>query len=114
MSLPYQSESATSKAAADSMEEESKSQGTAVLAYLNKQGMSGATREQIAFSLGLRIASVCARVDHLLSLRLVARTKEKRLTSSGRSAEVVVSKAATKPHQTSMFAPQESRVSQYS
>lgn len=83
----------TSRAAAMSLRgEPALTQRERVLAELQARGQAWATREELAESTGLRLASVCGRVNELLRLWLVIETGETRETGSGRQAAVVVAR----------------------
>ena len=66
------------------------SQRQRILDHLSKMRNVGATRDEIACSLSLPLASVCGRVSELVEMGLAKETKEKRSTSNGRTAVVVV------------------------
>lgn len=91
---PAQRDSETSKDAARAAAPTAAAQSAAVLAYLRGRGDAGATREEIAAALGIRIASVCARVWQLINAHpspLAVQTEQRRLTQSRRSAYVLKS-----------------------
>lgn len=82
---------ATSKAAAKAIEPHRDSQAGRVLAFVRASGQHGATREEIADGLQMRLASVCARVSELVAdSKIIGRGK--RPASSGHEVEVLVAK----------------------
>lgn len=115
MNLPYQPESATSKAAADSMSDEALTQQERILKFMVKRGTYGATRDEASAELDILMASVSARFNRFISHRVFTVTKDTRPTRSGRQAEVVVWAEALKPKQSNFFAEAvEPRRTQYS
>lgn len=68
------------------------SQRKRVLIELVSRGSAGATREEIASATGLRLASVCGRVNELIRLGLAVENGRTRQTESLRSAAVVVAR----------------------
>jgi len=89
---PSTCNSETSKDAARAAAPTAAAQSAAVLAYLRGKGNIGATREEIAAALGLRLASVCARAWQLMNAKpypLIIQTTERRITQSGRSAYIL-------------------------
>lgn len=87
---PFQRSSATSEAAAASVEEHVEAQAERIVAFLRERGPYGATREEIAIALGIRLSSVCGRVARLMALHEIRESTRKRATSSGREAFVLV------------------------
>lgn len=117
MTLPYQPSSATSQAAAASMEEYAPTQKQQVLDFIIKRGINGATREEIADSLPMQLQTVCSAVNDLVSHKNVVKSSvtPTRPTRSGRQAEVVIGRAFSVPMQSSMFGhPVAPRINQYS
>jgi|SRR5579859_6145130 len=86
---PYQKKSATSRAAAKSVEQHVTAMQLQILDTL-KAEPAGLTREEIADRAGLKIQSVCPRVLELWAKGLVKSTHGRRQTKSGRMAEVWV------------------------
>lgn len=85
--LPYQRHSATSKAAAKSMEPVSETQCQAVLSYM-RSCVNGATREEVSNYLCRPIQSICARFDELIKSGRIRDTGRTRPTLSKRKASV--------------------------
>jgi CRP-like cAMP-binding protein len=85
--LPYQRHSATSKAAAKSMERVSETQCMAVLTYMRSR-VIGATREEVSHYLCRPIQSICARFDELIKQGRIRDTGRTRPTVSKRKASV--------------------------
>jgi len=79
---------ATSKAAARSMRSAAPSIRDRVLLHIADVGERGATNEQLADALGLRMSTVTARVNELSKRGYVRDSGERRVTTSGRSAIV--------------------------
>jgi DNA-binding IclR family transcriptional regulator len=52
-------------------------------------GRAGATREELAEQTGIRLASICGRVNELLRVGLVQEDGRTRLNESAREAAVV-------------------------
>jgi len=52
-------------------------------------GRTGATREELAEQTGIRLASICGRVNELLRVGLVQEDGRTRLNESNREAAVV-------------------------
>lgn len=65
-----------------------------VYEFIRTMSVVGATREQIAESLGIPLASVCGRVSELLKCDDVIETAERRPTKSGGTGVVVVARGA--------------------
>jgi predicted transcriptional regulator len=86
---PFQVASPTSAAAAVSVRETAGTVRARCLAFIRARGPWGATRDEIARGCGIRIQTVCARVDELLKVGAVRRTSRTRVTDTGRAAEVV-------------------------
>ena len=94
---PYQRKSATSQRAAIALVREGKllDKREQVRRFIAERGAYGATREEIALCMGMRLSSVCGRVAELLEHTpdnppALTRSDLERKTSSGRMAEVVV------------------------
>ena len=88
---PYQRDSETSREAAEAIEPVAVTVRAEVLDYVAKWG-TGCTREEIAIQLCIPLQTVCARVNELIRSGHLIRTNERRMTISGRRAEVVVAK----------------------
>jgi hypothetical protein len=84
--------SRTSIAAAEAMREIAPTKRGEVYAWLAKRGAAGATREEIAEGLGMRLSSVCGRCRELVEMDLIYDTGTTRPGSSGREAVVVRAK----------------------
>lgn len=84
-SLPHNGTS-TSRRAAASMVDHAPTQEARVLEFIRDS--NGATRDEIAAGLNLKIQSVCARCNRLLKDRKIQGRGE-RVTESGRKAEVL-------------------------
>ena len=90
---PAAGKAATSRAAAESIRGQvALTQRERVMAEIVRCGWDGATREEIAVATGLRLASVCGRVNELLRLGLATEPGRTRQTESLRPAAVVVAK----------------------
>ena len=61
-----------------------------VYGFLTRRGAQGATYEEISLGLAMRLQTVCARVNELRDQGLVRPNGQKRKTTSGRDAMVVV------------------------
>lgn len=85
----------TSRDAAESMRSASAIQRQEVLAFIQRAGSYGVTREEISRGLGIKIQSVTPRVLELLGTE-VKETDDRRPTYSGRMAKVLVA-IAPKP-----------------
>lgn len=59
-----------------------------ILEFLKKRGRFGATNEEIALALGLKIQTVCPRKKELEEKGLITLTGKTRKTKSGRKANV--------------------------
>ena len=90
MCLPFQRGSATSRAAAMAAVSTAQTARAKVLHFVESRGEWGATRDEIARGLEIKIQTVCARVDDLLRLGFIRRTTETRKTDTGRAAEVIL------------------------
>ena len=86
---PFQIASPTSAAAAASVRDTAGTMRAQVRQFVARRGEWGATRDEIARGCGIRIQTVCARVDELLKVGAVRRTLRTRVTDTGRAAEVV-------------------------
>jgi len=53
-------------------------------------GDYGATRDELSRALGIKIQTVCARVDELMESGAIRKTERTRRTSSGKPATVLV------------------------
>lgn len=82
----------TSMAAAKAIRDKAPTQRERVRVYIERCGMTGATRDEIARDLNLGIQSVCARVGELINAESpqVQETKVRRETRSGGSGFVLV------------------------
>jgi CRP-like cAMP-binding protein len=86
---PPSNASATSRAAALSMVEYSPTQRDRVLSAIIAAGPKGATNEELADALNMRVASVSARRNELLKLGYIVLRGE-RPGSSGRSQHICI------------------------
>lgn len=86
---PPSNASATSRAAALSMVEYSPTQRDRVLSAIIAAGPKGATNEELADALNMRVASVSARRNELLKLGYIVLQGE-RHGSSGRSQHICI------------------------
>ncbi len=86
---PPSNASATSRAAALSMVEYSPTQRDRVLSAIIAAGLKGATNEELANTLNMRLSSVTARRNELVTLGHIEKHGE-RPGSSGRSQEVFI------------------------
>ena len=86
---PYAVSSRTSIAAAEAIREIAPTKRGDVYAWVAKQGKTGATREEIAEGLGMRLSSVCGRCRELVEMGLLYDTGTTRPGSSGREAVVL-------------------------
>jgi hypothetical protein len=66
---PFQRSSPTSRAAAAAVAPFTEKTVDRIVAYVTNQGAHGATREEIAQALGVRVCSVCGRVSECLDER---------------------------------------------
>jgi hypothetical protein len=94
---PYQRTSSTSRRAAMALVTEGRllDKREQVRRFIAERGDYGATREEVALGMGLRIQSVCGRVAELLEHipgepPALQRTDRERKTTSGRNAEVLI------------------------
>jgi hypothetical protein len=94
-SVPYVRHSATSKAAAESMEGKAGSLRSAVLSYLRAEGFAGATDPEIYARLGVgtetKEGTLRARRVELVSAGLVEDSGGRRNSGTGRQCVVWVS-----------------------
>ena len=86
----HQRKSETSRAAAESMRPHVSRLNLQVYEWLRARGAYGATREEISVALDMLIQSVCGRVNELVRKGYVTQSNEKRETSTGRQAFVMV------------------------
>lgn len=86
---PYQRGSATSRAAADAIAPRAGTMRLRTLEAYASMGDRGATREEVAQWQGMRLATVCARVNELVGYGFLEPTGGTRPTTSGRQAEVL-------------------------
>lgn len=86
----------TSRAAAHAIRESAPAQRERVFRFIAERGNQGATIEEIADGLGIRVASTCGRVAELArpvaGPPRIADSGARRRTSSGQSAKVWVAK----------------------
>lgn len=61
-----------------------------VCSFIRERGSDGATRDEIALGLNLKIQSICPRVAELIGRRLIRESANTRKTSTGRVARVLV------------------------
>ena len=61
-----------------------------VCSFVKDRGGDGATRDEIASGLGLKIQSICPRVAELIGRQLLRESANTRKTSAGRVARVLV------------------------
>jgi len=91
---PFQKSSRTSKAAAMAQIGKRLTTRERVVKYIWGCGASGATRDEIAIALGLRLSSVCGRVAEEMQRddahSRIRQLSETRLTSAGAQAFVLV------------------------
>lgn len=88
--VAYVKGSDTSKAAAISMAGLSRKLDNAVLAYIARQGVNGATCQEVEWALDGLHQSISAAVSRLKKQGLVRDSGDRRLTQSGRKAAVMV------------------------
>jgi hypothetical protein len=79
----------TSIAAAEAIRDMAPTKRGEVFACVAKRGEHGATREEIAEALGMRLSSVCGRCRELVELSLLYDTGTTRAGTSGREAVVL-------------------------
>lgn len=85
--LPYQQHSATSREAAQSMEQDARTLRQQVLDYIREQGVNGATDEEIQDALHMNPSTQRPRRVELMKMGKVA-INGTRKTKSGRLASV--------------------------
>lgn len=94
--LPPANWSDTSRAAAHAIRESAPAQRERVFAFIAARGEQGATIEEIAEGLGIRVASTCGRVAELArpvaGPARIADSGERRRTSSGQPAKIWVAR----------------------
>lgn len=91
--------SATSKAAAESMEEVAPSMQKRVLRFIASRGAEGATDDAIEGALGLRHQSASARRRELVLAGFVSDSGRTAKTRSGRAATLWVQSCWAEPQQ---------------
>ena len=89
---PYQRGSDTSEGAAESIAPTASSLAGKVLALIRRQGEYGATRDEIEQRLGMLMQTVTARVRGLVLDGFIKDSGRRRLTRSGRKAEVLIAR----------------------
>lgn len=88
VSLPHNG-TPTSRAAAESCEPQAGTDRRRVLDYVAGRGSEGATRDEIAAALQLKIQTVCGRVNDLVRQGNLRASEQTRPTESGRAAAVL-------------------------
>lgn len=88
--LPFQRASATSRAAAEQGREGAATARERVFEFISGRGERGATRDEAARGLNMRIQTVCGRVNDLMRAGRVLKTAQTRRTESGCAAEVLI------------------------
>jgi hypothetical protein len=91
-SSPPAGRSRTSIAAAEAIAEMAPTLRGQVYQAIARRGELGATREELATELGMRLATVCGRCRELTTMGLIYDSGTTRATSSGRAAVVMRAK----------------------
>ena len=100
---PFQKSSATSKKAALSVEGKHLAIRERIWAWVRERALEGATREEIALGMDIRIQTVCGAVAKLIDIGRLRETTETRLTTAKRAAQVVIVIAPEKERQGELF-----------
>ena len=89
---PYAKGSDTSEAAARHIEPVAETLGWYVLACVRSRMSYGATRDEVAEAMTMKLQTVCARMRDLVLSGLVVDSGRRRKTDTGRLAAVMVAK----------------------
>lgn len=89
---PYKRDSETSRKAAEEVRPKAKSYRAACLGYVYGRGRAGATNEEVATALGMKIQTVCPRMLELREAKQLVDSQLRRPTASGRDAVVWIHK----------------------
>lgn len=84
----YRPGNCTQEAAAKLIAPVAASMREKVFQYIKTQGNSGATNEEISAALGMKLQTVCARVNELQKQHRISWEGKQRHTQSGASAKV--------------------------
>jgi len=89
---PHQKKSRTSREAAIRAEKNVRTVLHRVLLFYQSQGRVGATNDEVSFSLGIPIQTICARKRELEIQGFIVPANRTRKTRCGRLAEVYIAK----------------------
>jgi len=87
---PFRRGQETQAAAAEAIAPRTKTLRDRCLSYIRARGERGATNEEIAAALGLRLQTVCGRVAELRDLNWIEDSARRRAGASGVAAKVWV------------------------
>lgn len=87
---PYHRTSATSRAAAESMQDAAGTIECRILAYVRARGPAGASSEEVSTALDLRVQTCSGRCATMLKHGRLLDSGRTRPTSSGRAARVLI------------------------
>lgn len=90
--LPYKRDSETSRAAAEQSRPKAPSYRAACLGFVYGRARAGATNEEVATALGMKIQTVCPRMKELRETGQLVDSAMRRATESGRDAVVWIHK----------------------
>ncbi len=89
---PFKRDSETSIAAAKDVRPKAPSYRAACLGFVYGRGRAGATNEEVATALGMKIQTVCPRMKELREAGQLVDSQLRRETDSGRQAVVWIHK----------------------